>query len=133
MNEPTDQLARHYTAVQPASFLPAVTVPVHITDFSIAGRLLVGFRLVQRTPGVSGVDISFEEKPTVNVSIRPMGRGLVVPTTQLKFCVPVINSLDDQTVTRFCIRARLKRHVTEVCARALHTVRHRRCVDETDE
>jgi Ca2+-dependent lipid-binding protein len=59
--------------VQPAPFLPTITIPVHVTDFSIAGRLLVGFRLVQRTPGVSGVDVSFEEKPQVNVSIRPLG------------------------------------------------------------
>ena len=40
--------------VQPSVFLPSITVPIHITDFSIKGRMLVGFRLVQRTPGVSG-------------------------------------------------------------------------------
>jgi hypothetical protein len=59
--------------VRPVAFLPAMTVPVHITDFSISGRLIVGFRLVQRAPGVSGVDVSFEKAPDLDVSIRPAG------------------------------------------------------------
>ena len=59
--------------VQPTDLLPPVTVPIHVTDFAISGRLLVGFRLTQRIPGVSGVDVSFENQPEVTVSIRPMG------------------------------------------------------------
>ena len=41
-------------AIKPTMFVPAVRIPIHVTDFAISGRLLVGFRLARRPPGVSG-------------------------------------------------------------------------------
>ena len=48
-------------------------IPIHVTDFAIKGRLLVGFRLARRPPGVSGVDVSFDAAPDVDAAVRPMG------------------------------------------------------------
>ena len=53
--------------------VPSARVPIHVTDLSISGRLLLGARLSERAPGVSGLDISFDGKPDVSVSVRPMG------------------------------------------------------------
>ena len=55
-----------------ASALPSLRVPIHLTDFGLRGRILLGMRL-QRMPGVSGVDISFRGVPKVDVSVRPVG------------------------------------------------------------
>ena len=59
--------------VKPSPYLPRMSVPVSVTDLSITGRLLVGFRLANRLPGVSGVDISFDNKPEIHVAIKPAG------------------------------------------------------------
>ena len=59
--------------IKPTAFVPAVRIPIHVTDFAIKGRLLVGFRLARRPPGVSGVDVSFDAAPDVDVAVRPMG------------------------------------------------------------
>jgi len=56
-----------------ARAVPSVRVPIHVTDLSFAGRLLLGVRLSARAPGVSGLDISFDGKPDVSVSVRPAG------------------------------------------------------------
>ena len=59
--------------VQPTDLLP----PGHRPDSRHRLRHLRApprrFRLTQRIPGVSGVDVSFENQPEVTVSIRPMG------------------------------------------------------------
>jgi len=60
-------------SVKPSPYLPRMSVPVSVTDLSITGRLLVGFRLANRSPGVSGVDVSFETKPEIHVAIKPAG------------------------------------------------------------
>ena len=59
--------------VKPSPYLPRMSVPVSVTDLSITGRLLVGFRLANRSPGVSGVDVSFDNKPEIHVAIKPAG------------------------------------------------------------
>ena len=56
-----------------ARAVPSARVPIHVTDLSVAGRLLLGLRLSNRAPGVSGVDVSFDGKPDVSVSVRPAG------------------------------------------------------------
>ena len=56
-----------------ASALPSLRVPIHLTDFGLRGRILLGMRLTKRMPGVSGVDISFRGVPKVDVSVRPVG------------------------------------------------------------
>lgn len=56
-----------------ARAVPSMRVPIHVTDLSVAGRLLIGLRLSNRAPGVSGVDVSFDGKPDVSVSVRPAG------------------------------------------------------------
>jgi len=56
-----------------ARAVPSVRVPIHVTDLSFAGRLLLGVRLSARAPGVSGLDVSFDGKPDVSVSVRPAG------------------------------------------------------------
>ena len=56
-----------------ARAVPSVRVPIHVTDLSFAGRLLLGVRLSARAPGVSGLDVSFDGKPDVSVSVKPAG------------------------------------------------------------
>ena len=56
-----------------ARAVPSVRVPIHVTDLSFAGRLLLGVRLSARAPGVSGLDVSFDGKPDVSVSVQPAG------------------------------------------------------------
>ena len=53
--------------------VPSARVPIHVTDLSVAGRLLLGVKLSGRAPGVSGLEFSFDGKPDVSVSVRPMG------------------------------------------------------------
>ena len=53
--------------------LPSVRVPIHVTDLSISGKLLLGIRLSDRQPGMSGLDVSFNDPPTVNLSIQTAG------------------------------------------------------------
>jgi Ca2+-dependent lipid-binding protein, contains C2 domain len=50
-----------------------MSVPVSVTALSIPGRLLVGFRLANRSPGVCGVDLSFVDQPGIHVAIQPAG------------------------------------------------------------
>ena len=56
-----------------AAALPSLRVPVHLTDFGVRGKLLVGMRLTQRVPAVSGMDVSFRTAPKIDVSVRPVG------------------------------------------------------------
>jgi len=65
--------ARIQAQIKPGMYLKSLNVPVHITNLSIHGKLIMGMRLVSREPGVSGVDVSFRETPTVDVSVSPMG------------------------------------------------------------
>ena len=64
---------RLVTKIKLASALPSLKVPIHLTDFGLRGRLLMGMRLTKRLPGVSGVDVSFRGAPKVDVSVRPVG------------------------------------------------------------
>ena len=64
---------RLLTKIKIASSIPSLTIPIHLTDFGLRGRLLMGMRLTKRVPGVSGVDISFRGAPKVDVSVRPVG------------------------------------------------------------
>ena len=64
---------RLVTKIKLASALPSLRVPIHLTDFGLRGRILLGMRLTKRMPGVSGVDISFRGAPKVDVSVRPVG------------------------------------------------------------
>ncbi|OUS44964.1 hypothetical protein BE221DRAFT_148087 [Ostreococcus tauri] len=65
--------ARLVTKIKLAAAIPSLTVPIHLTDFGLRGRLLVGMRLTKRMPGVSGMDVSFRGAPKVDVSVRPVG------------------------------------------------------------
>ena len=65
--------ARIQAQIKPGMYLKSLNVPVHITNLSIHGKLIMGMRLVSREPGVSGVDVSFRDTPTVDVSVSPMG------------------------------------------------------------
>ena len=53
--------------------LPSIRVPIHVTDLSIEGKVLLGMRLSNRQPGVAGVDISFDHKPNVSLQIECVG------------------------------------------------------------
>ena len=64
---------RLMTKIKLAAALPSLRVPIHLTDFGLRGRVLMGFRLTKRVPGVSGVDVSFRGAPKVDVSVRPVG------------------------------------------------------------
>ncbi len=65
--------ARIQAQIKPGMYLKSLNVPVHITNLSIHGKIIMGMRLVSREPGVSGVDVSFRDTPTVDVSVSPMG------------------------------------------------------------
>ena len=52
----------------------AIPVPVSVTDLSITGRLLVGFRLANRSPGVSGVEV-VSDHDGVRVLKAALGQG----------------------------------------------------------
>ncbi len=65
--------ARIQARIKPGMYLKSLNVPVHITNLSIHGKITMGMRLVSREPGVSGVDVSFRDTPTVDVSVSPMG------------------------------------------------------------
>jgi hypothetical protein len=67
------QHARIQALIKPGMYLKSLQVPVHITNLSIHGKLILGMRLVSREPGISGVDVSFRSTPTVDVSVSPMG------------------------------------------------------------
>ena len=65
--------ARIQAQIKPGMYLKSLNVPVHITNLSVHGKIIMGMRLVSREPGVSGVDVSFRDTPTVDVSVSPMG------------------------------------------------------------
>jgi len=56
-----------------AKGIPTLRVPVHLTDFGIRGKLLIGMHLTQRIPAISGADVSFRAPPKLDVSVRPVG------------------------------------------------------------
>ena len=55
------------------ALLPRVSGRVAVTHLNLAGRMLIGFHLFSRAPGVKGVDISFIHPPEIDVKFSPFG------------------------------------------------------------
>ena len=55
------------------ALLPRVSGRVAVTHLNIAGRVLMGFHLFSRAPGIKGVDVSFIHPPEIDVKFSPFG------------------------------------------------------------
>lgn len=55
------------------ALLPRVSGRVAATHLNVAGRMLIGFHLFSRAPGIKGVDISFVHPPEIDVKFSPFG------------------------------------------------------------
>ncbi len=55
------------------ALLPRVSGRVAVTHLNIAGRVLIGFHLFSRAPGIKGVDVSFIHPPEIDVKFSPFG------------------------------------------------------------
>ncbi|KAL3130535.1 hypothetical protein ABBQ38_008347 [Trebouxia sp. C0009 RCD-2024] len=55
------------------ALLPRVSGRVAVTHLNVAGRMLIGFHLFSRAPGIKGVDVSFLHPPEIDVKFSPFG------------------------------------------------------------
>ena len=64
------------TVVRPVPLLPSLRLPVALHDLSLSGRLLVGFALCPEAPGISRLETSFVDPPTMDVRVSALGLPL---------------------------------------------------------
>lgn len=96
---------------------PAIRVPVAMRDLRIAGRLLVGFSLVSKSPGVEKVETSFATQPEFDVSVSTVG----IPITDFPMIEQfAIGKLQHILATRFVEPARSDADMVRIfCKRTL--------------
>lgn len=96
---------------------PAIRVPVAMRNLRIAGRLLVGFSLVSKSPGVDKVETSFATQPEFDVSVSTVG----IPITDFPMIEQfAIGKLQHILATRFVEPARSDADMVRIfCKRTL--------------
>eukprot|EP00899_Mesostigma_viride_P008807 jgi/Mesvir1/17928/Mv12988-RA.2 len=75
--------------LRPPGLSRSLQARIEIADLAIVGKLLVGLRLENRAPGITGVDVSFMERPFLNINIRPLGFAL----SDIPGLAPFLNEL----------------------------------------
>lgn len=96
---------------------PAIRVPVAMRDLRIAGRLLVGFSLAAKAPGVDKVETSFATQPQFDVSVSTVG----IPITDVPMIEQfAVGKLQHILATRFVEPARTDADMVRIfCKRTL--------------
>ncbi|KAK3283248.1 hypothetical protein CYMTET_9048 [Cymbomonas tetramitiformis] len=85
--------------VQPHKFLPLFALRMEAENVAVSGRLLLGFHLIDRPPGVAGVDVSFVERPRMDIEFKPLG----LPLSQVPGVAQWLNEIVSSQVDKMFV------------------------------